>query len=63
MSDIGATSSSITNMETEDAFAKTFQKFPIDEDVLHKLQQEDAFCTNILNQIEKGNIAMAYFLI
>ena len=23
---------------------------------MHKLQQEDAFCKNILNQIEKGNI-------
>ena len=35
---------------------KIFQKFPIDDDILHKLQQEDAFCKNILNQIEKGNI-------
>ena len=25
-------------------------------DILHSLQQEDAFCKNILNQIEKGNI-------
>ena len=24
---------------------------------MHKLQQEDAFCKNILNQIEKGNIS------
>ena len=24
--------------------------------ILHRLQQEDAFCKNILNQIEKGNI-------
>ena len=56
VSDIEATSGSIINIETEDASDKNFQKFPIDDDVLHKLQQEDAFCKNILNQIEKGNI-------
>ena len=56
VSDIEATSGSITNIETEDASDNNFQKFPINDDVLHKLQQEDAFCKNILNQIEKGNI-------
>ena len=56
VSDIEATSASITNIETEDASGNNFQKFPINDDVLHKLQQEDAFCKNILNQIEKGNI-------
>ena len=56
VSDIEATSGSITNIETEDASDNNFQKFPISDDVLHKLQQEDAFCKNILNQIEKGNI-------
>ena len=56
VSDIEATSGSITNIETEDASGNNFQKFPISDDVLHKLQQEDAFCKNILNQIEKGNI-------
>ena len=25
-------------------------------DILHRLQQEDVFCKNILNQMEKGNI-------
>ena len=25
-------------------------------DILHRLQQEDTFCKNILNQIEKGNV-------
>ena len=29
---------------------------PIDNDTLTKLQQEDEFCRNILNQIEKCNI-------
>ena len=56
VSDIEANSGSITNIETEDASGNNFQKFPISDDVLHKLQQEDAFCKNILNQIEKGNI-------
>ena len=31
-------------------------KLPIGNDTLHRLQQEDIFCKNILNQIEKGNI-------
>ena len=31
-------------------------KLPISNDTLSKLQQEDVFCKNILNQIEKGNI-------
>ena len=31
-------------------------KLPISNDTLSKLQQEDEFCKNILNQIEKGNI-------
>ena len=31
-------------------------KFPTDNDILYKLQWEDVFCRNILDQIEKGNI-------
>ena len=31
-------------------------ELPIPNDILIKLQQEDAFCKNILQQIEKGNI-------
>ena len=31
-------------------------ELPIQTEVLIKLQQEDAFCKNILHQIEKGNI-------
>ena len=34
----------------------TFKASPISDDILQKLQEEDAFCNNILNQIEKGNI-------
>ena len=31
-------------------------KLPVGIDVLIKLQQEDEFCTHIMQQIEKGNI-------
>ena len=31
-------------------------KLPIDKDMLTKLQQEDEFCSNIFNQIKKGNV-------
>ena len=42
--------------ETEDASGNNFQKFPISDDILHKLLQEDAFCKNTLNQLERHNI-------
>ena len=48
VSDIEATAGSITNIETEDASDNNSSKFPISDDVLHKLQQEDAFCKNML---------------
>ena len=32
------------------------QELPIGNDILHRLQEEDVFCKNILNQTEKGNI-------
>ena len=44
------------NTENEDASNDNLQIFPISNDVLHKLLQEDVFCKTILNQIEKGNI-------
>ena len=53
---IECTFNSIMDRETGDASGNKFQKFPISDDILHKLQQEDAFCKNILNQIERGNI-------
>ena len=56
VSDIETTSGSIINIETEDDSGNNFQKFPINDEVLYRLQQEDAFCKNILNQIGKGNI-------
>ena len=51
-----STLNSIMDTKTRDVSSSNFQGFPISDDILHKLQQEDAFCKNILNQIEKGNI-------
>ena len=56
VTNIESTSNSITNIKTKDTSGNNFQGFPISNDVLQKLQQEDVFCKNILNQIEKGNI-------
>ena len=47
---------SVTDVETKDVSGNNFQGFPIHDHVLQKLQQKEAFCKNILNQIEKGNI-------
>ena len=47
---------SVTDIETKDTSGNNFQGFPINNDVLQKLQQDDVFCKNILNQIKKGNI-------
>ena len=46
------------SLETKDKDAPNdnLWKFPIDNDILYKLQQEDVFYRNILSQIEKGNI-------
>ena len=56
----------VTNIETtqkkslktwdEDASDEDLWKLPITDDILSKLQQEDEFCKNIINQIEKGNL-------
>ena len=53
---IELTNNCITNIETKDTSGHNFQGFPIDNDVLQKLQHNDVFCKNILNQIKKGNI-------
>ena len=46
------------SLETKDKDAPNDKlwKLPIDNDILYKLQWEDVFCKNILNQMEKGNI-------
>ena len=56
----------VTNVETtkkkpletqkEDASEEDLWKLLISDDTLSKLQQEDEFCKNIFNQIEKGNL-------
>ena len=56
MSNVETTQNLSLETENEDASNDNFWKLPISNDALHKLQQEDVFCKNILNQIEKGNI-------
>ena len=56
VTDIESTFNSITDIKTKDTSGNNFQGFPISNDVLQKLQQEDVFCKNIINQIEEGNI-------
>ena len=51
------------SLETKDKDApdNDLWKLPISNDTLSKLQQEDVFCKNILNQIEKGNTVEGQF--
>ena len=44
-----------TNIDERDA-KENLITLPLDNDMLSKLQLQDAFCANILAQIEKGNI-------
>ena len=43
-------------LETKDASDGGLWELPMSDDILSRLQQEDVFCKNILNQIEKGNL-------
>ena len=56
VSNIESILNSVPDTETKDTSNSDLQRLPISNDILHRLQQEDAFCKNILNQIEKGNI-------
>ena len=56
VTDIELTINSIADIETKDTSCHNFQGFPIDNNVLQKLQYNDIFCKNILDQIKKGNI-------
>ena len=56
VSNIESILNSVTDTETKDISGSNLQKLTMGNDILHRLQQEDAFCKNILNQIEKGNI-------
>ena len=46
---IESTLNSITDIKTKDTSGNNFQGFPINNDALQKLQQDDVFCKNILN--------------
>ena len=63
VSNVETTQNLSLDTENEDASNDNLQKLPIDNDVLHKLQQEDLFCKNILNKIEKGNIVGQLYLV
>ena len=63
VSDIELTINSITDVETKDISGHNFQGFPIDNNTLQKLQHDDIFCKNILNQIEKGNIQGQLYIV
>ena len=56
VSNIESALNSVSNAKSKDDFDNNSLRFPIDNHILHRLQQEDTFCKNILNQIEKGNI-------
>ena len=56
VTDIELPINSITDIKTKDAPSHNFQDFPIDNDVLQKLQHNEVFCKYILNQMKKSNI-------
>ena len=56
VTDIELAINSITDVKTKDTSGHNFQGFPIDNDVLQKLQYYNIFCKNILDQVKKGNI-------
>ena len=56
VSNIETTQNLLLEMENKDVPNGNLWTLPIGNDILHKLQQENVFCKNILNQIEKGNI-------
>ena len=56
VSNIESTLNSVPDTETKDTSDSNLQRLPVSNDILHRLQQEDAFCKSILNQIEKGSI-------
>ena len=63
VSNVETTQGLSLEMKDKDAPNDNLWKLPIDNDILHKLQWENVFCKNILNQIEKGNIVGQLYLI
>ena len=56
VTNVEATQKKSPEIIDKDASDEKLWELPISNDTLSKLQQEDVFCKNILNQIEKGNI-------
>ena len=56
VSNVETTQEISLNTRATDAPNSDLWKLPINNDTLSRLQQEDIFCRNILNQIEKGNM-------
>ena len=56
VSNVKTTQDISLNVNDTNASNSDLWKLPINNDTLSKLQQEDVFCKNIVNQIEKGNI-------
>ena len=56
VSDVKTTQDILLNVKDTEASNNDLWKLPINNDTISKLQQEDVFCKNILNQIEIGNI-------
>ena len=54
--DIELTIDSITHVKTKYPSGHNFQGFTIDNDIFQKLEHNDIFCKNMLDQIKKGNI-------
>ena len=50
------TSQNTLQVDDTEASNNDLWKLPLSNDALSKLQQKDIFCSNILNQIEKGNV-------
>ena len=56
VTNVEATQSESLDTKDKDASDNKLWELPISNATLSRLQQEDVFCKNILNQIEKGNI-------
>ena len=53
VTNVEATQKESLGTKDKDALDNELWKLPISNDTLSRLQQEDVFCKNILNQIEK----------
>ena len=58
VTNVEATQKESLETKDKDVLDNELWKLPIINDTLSRLQQEDVFCKNILNQIEKGNIVV-----